>query len=193
MKRHGIGYKFAAGLCCAMIFFAPVMAFCESKKFVDSNEYKDKDFKKCNISDYSDMSEGDDINWLWTEPGIKLSQYKLAVGNVENKSDMRNKSMVGSVKSTFKNAFDDLQINGDSGTLTADICIYDAQNFNAGKAWIPFVGGNQMQAGIGVEMVLHDKNNRTVAKFRHFAREGTQIDNATQELVDDLLKYIGKH
>jgi hypothetical protein len=50
-----------------------------------------------------------------------------------------------------------------------------------------------MQAGLGVEMVLRDGKSRTVAKFRHSAREGAQIEAAAQEVAGDLVKYISKH
>ncbi|MDD2319878.1 MAG: hypothetical protein PHO83_07500 [Geobacteraceae bacterium] len=159
-------------------------------KLVDSSDYSDKDFNKCIISDYSDMVDGDDIQWVWTDPSVKLSQYNLKVGKVENKSKIRSKSMVESVKSTFSETFADQDNKGKSGALTADICIYEAEHFSAGKAWIPFVGGHQMQAGMGVEMVLRNGSKKTVAKFRHSAREGAEIDAATQEVANDLLEYI---
>jgi hypothetical protein len=173
-------------------FFTPFTVF-GAKKLVDDGEYTDKDFKKCNISDYSDMVDGDDISWVSTGLPAQLSQYKLKVGKVENKSDIRSKSLVSSVKSTFSSYFTDMDTKGEKGTLTADICIYMAENFVAGKAWIPFVGGHQMQAALGVEMVLHDGKNRTVAKFRHSAREGLQIEQAAQEVAGDLVKYISNH
>jgi len=184
-------------LCCAILTLTaailPGTSLAGSKQFIDSKDYKDKDFKKCAIADYADMTEGDDVEWLWADPAQKLAQYKLKVGNVENKSELRSKSMVESVKSAFSDVFADEATKGASGTLTADLCIYDAQNMNTAKAWIPFVGMHQMQAGIGIEMVLHDDHDKPVAKFRHFAREGGQIEAATQEVVGDMMKYISKH
>ena len=160
---------------------------------MDDNDYTDKDFRKCSISDYSDMVDGDDIKWVWTDPAVKLSGYKIKEGKVENKSAMRSKSMVETVKNVFRDTFADMEAKGDKGTLTADICIYEAENFSGGKAWIPFVGGHEMQAGVGVEVILRDAKNRVVGKFRHSAREGVQIENAAQEVVGDLMKYIGDH
>ncbi len=164
-----------------------------SDKLVDSSDYSDKDFNKCIITDYSDMVDGDDIQWVWTDPTVKLSQYNLKVGKVENKSKIRSKSLVGAVKSTFEETFADRDSKGESGTLTADICIYEAEHFSAGKAWIPFVGGHEMQAGMGVEMILRNGSKKTVAKFRHSAREGAEIDAATQEVANDLLEYLSDH
>lgn len=171
----------------------PTVAFASPKKLVNDSEYSDKDFRKCIIKDYSDMVDGDDIKWVWTNPSVKLSGYRLKEGKVENKSDLRSKSMQETVKKVFKDTFEDMEGKGASGILTADICIYEAQNFSGGKAWIPFVGAHEMQAGVGVEMVLRDAKNRVVGKFRHSAREGAQIENAAQEVASDLMKYIGNH
>jgi len=59
--------------------------------------------------------------------------------------------------------------------------------------WIPFAGGKLMQAGVGIEMVLRDEHGKPVAKFRHSAREGAQIETAIHEVDNDLMKYIAKH
>ncbi len=194
LKIEG-GLKAASG---SIIFFLailmiPAVAFSSPKKLVDDNDYTDKDFRKCNISDYSNMVDGDEIKWVWTDPAVKLAGYKIKEGKVENKSEMRSKSMVETVKKVFRDIFADVEAKGEKGTLTADICIFEAENFSGGKAWIPFVGGHEMQAGVGVEMVLRDAKNRVVGKFRHSAREGVQIENAAQEVAGDLMKYIGNH
>ena len=181
-------FVFLAALLCI-----PAALFGSPKKLVNDSEYSDKDFRKCNIKDYSDMVDGDDIGWVWTDPAVKLDGYKIKEGKVENKSDMRSKSMVETVKNVFRDPFADMEGKGEKGTLTADICIYEAENFSGGKAWIPFVGGHQMQAGLGVEMVLRDSKSRIVGKFRHSAREGVQIENAAQEVASDLMKYIANH
>jgi len=177
----------------AILLFIPAAALCSPKKLVNDSEYSDKDFRKCIIKDYADMVDGDDIRWVWTDPNVKLAAYRIKEGKVENKSEMRSRSMLETVKTVFKDTFADMEGKGEKGTLTADICIYEAENFSGGKAWIPFVGAHEMQAGLGVEMVLRDAKNRVVGKFRHSAREGAQIENAAQEVVGDLMKYIGDH
>jgi hypothetical protein len=136
----------------AALFLIPAAAFAAPKKLVNDSEYSDKDFRKCIIKDYSDMVDGDDVRWVWTDPSVKLSSYRIKEGKVDNKSEKRSKSMQESVRNVFRDTFADMDGQGESGTLTADICIYEAENFSGGKAWIPFVGANQMQAGVGVEM-----------------------------------------
>lgn len=178
--------------CLVLIILAvfPLTALCGSSRFVESDDYKDKDFKKGVISDYSDLNKGDDINWLWTMPDIKLSDYKIKIEKFENLADELRKSQFDDIKNTFNELFGKLK--GDKATLSADLCVYEVQKFSMGKAWIPFAGGHQMQAGAGIEMVLKD-NGKAVAKFRHFAREGTKIEDAAQEVAEDLKKYISKH
>jgi hypothetical protein len=194
-KETGIFRKVCGGILLLLpaLLLIPAVALSSPKKLVDDSDYTDKDFRKCNISDYSGMVDGDDINWVWIDPAVKLAGYKIKEGKVENKSDLHSKSMVETVKNVFKDTFADMEGKGDKGTLTADICIYQAENFSGGKAWIPFVGGHEMQAGVGVEMVLRDGKNRIVGKFRHSAREGMQIENAAQEVAGDLMKYMGNH
>lgn len=68
----------------------PSAALCSEKRLIDDNEYKDKDFHKGIITDYTDMVKGDDLDWVWVKPGENLSQYKIKVGTIENKSDMHS-------------------------------------------------------------------------------------------------------
>jgi hypothetical protein len=175
------------------LFLIPAAAFASPDKLVEDSEYTDNDFHKCIIKDYSNMVDGDDVRWVWTDPSVKLSGYRIKEGKVENKSEMHSRSMQNTVRKVFRDAFADMEGKGESGTLTANICIYEAENFSGGKAWIPFVGAHEMQADVGVEMVLRNGKNRIVGKFRHSAREGALIENAAQEVAEDLLKYIGDH
>ena len=176
-----------------VILIVPTLAFSSPKKLVNDNDYSDKDFRKCNITDYSNMVDGDDVNWVWIDPTVKLAGYKFEEGKVENKSELRSRLMLETVTKVFKDIFSDIDAKGEKGILTADICIFEAENFNANKVWIPFAGAYQMQAGIGVEMILCDSKNIVIGKFRHSGRKGMLIENATQEVAGDLMKYIGNH
>ena len=174
----------------AMVF--PLTAVCSPSRLVDSSDYKDKDFIKGCISDYSDMLKGDDIDWVWISPGTILSQYQLAIGKFENNSDDLRSSQVEDVKAAYKEILSKVKGEG-KGVLTADICVYEYQKFSPAKAWIPFAGGHQMQAGMGVEMILRDKDGRAVAKIRDMSRSGTTPADAADESAVNLKKYIGKH
>ena len=175
-----------------MAVLIPSVALCRSERLIDDNEYKDKDFHKGIITDYTDMVKGDDVDWVWVKPGENLSQYKIKVGTIENKSDMHSKSFTESVKSIFEEYFAS-GTKGSKGTLTAELCITEVQKFSPGKAWIPFAGGRQMQAGIGIETILRDQNNMIVAKLRHFDRQGGDVKEAAEEVASHMTKYISRH
>ncbi len=171
----------------------PMAALAGDERLVDSKDYKDKDFHKGIITDYSDMVKGDEVEWLWVEKGVDLADYKISVEGIANKSDERSRSMVEDVEHTFKATFDDMDVKKPKGTLKASLGIYEAEPFNPGKAWIPFVGGHQMQAGIGVEMVLTDSGGKVVAKLRDFEREGARIEEAAQEVANHYSKFVARH
>ena len=172
----------------SMLF--PLSAICGSEKLVDSKDYKDKDFQKGCITDYKDLEKGDRIDWVWVNSGVTLADYKLTIDKFENVTDDIKNSQVEDVKSVFKEFLGKLK--GNKGTLTASMCIYEVQKFSPGKAWIPYAGGHMMQAGLGVEVILSDKG-KTVAKIRHYARQGSRHEDAAEETASDLKKYISKH
>lgn len=193
LSNQGWNKTFARIICLVFIMavFIPAAALCGSDKLIDDNEYKDKNFHSGIIKDYTDMVKGDRVDWVWVNPSEKLGQYKVKVGTISNKSDSHSKSLVDSVRSIFTSSLAD--IAGTKGTLTAELCITEVQNYAPGKAWIPFAGGHQMQAGIGIEMILRDQNNKIVAKLRHFDRRGMDVKDAAEEAADHLVNYISKH
>jgi hypothetical protein len=184
-------------LCICLIFcmsvIIPSVALCREKRLIDDNEYKDGKFQKGIITDYSDMVEGNGVEWVWVKPGETLSQYKIKVGTLENKSEMRSKSLSESVKRIFVDYFSDFESKGSKGTLTADLCITDVQPYNVGRAYVPFAGGRLAQAGIRIEMVLRDQHNAIIAKLRHFDRQGTDVVRAADEVASHMVQYISKN
>lgn len=176
----------------ATMLLSPVAGWCGSDKFIDSDDYKDKDFRKCIIADYTVLEEGDDVEWVWKNPDTKLQNYKLSLGNVNNKAEKEKSSDSKAVKEAFKEAISDMKFKGKEN-LVADVCIFEVQDFSYGKVWIPFAGGHQAQAGVGVEVVLKDKGGKAVATFRHFTREGARTEEAAKEAAEDITDYIAKN
>lgn len=165
-------------------------AFC-ADKFIESGDYKSKNFRKGCIDDYSNLIEGDDLKWQWVAEGVKLADYKVSVKSFKDTSDELKKTQLEGFKNIFTETFE--KTKGTQGTLKAEVCVYEVQKFSAGKAWIPFAGGHQMQAGVGAEVVLKNSQDKIVAMFRHFAREGAQVEQAAEEVADDIKKYISNN
>jgi hypothetical protein len=170
-----------------VVVFSARSGFCGKSVFVESDEYKAKDFHKGCITDYKNLKEGDDLKWVWVSPGSKLSGYNVSVSSFKDLSDEFKKTQLSEIKEIFVDTLG--KIKGDKGTLKAEICIYEVQKFSQGKAWIPFVGGHQMQAGVGAELVLRNGSS-VVAIIRHFAREGARVEDAAQEVADDMRKFL---
>ncbi len=186
--------RFAAKLLVFSLFLlmvSPLTALCRSDNFVDSDDYKSKDFKKGILVDYSELKDGKEVEWAWVASGIKLADYKLSIKSFDDATDDVGKSQLSSLKTIFIDELDKLK--GSKGTLTAKISIHDIQKYSPGKAWIPFAGGHQMQAGVGVEVLFQDKSGKTVGKIRHFAREGVALESAAQESAEDIRKFINKN
>lgn len=159
-------------------------------KLVDTRDYKSKDFEKGIIEDYSDMVEGDGVEWFYLADGVKLSDYKIKVGKFKNMSEITSKSMQETLAESLPEALERAGAKGSKGTLTTENAIYWAERASAGKKWIPYAGFHVGQAGVGVEMVFKDSSGKIVAKVRHSGRQGESVDEAAEEIADDIANWV---
>jgi len=172
---------------CLAMLHSVQNGFCGKDRFVETDEYKGKEFHKGCIADYKSLVEGDDLKWVWVAQDSKIGEHSLIVTSFKDLSGELRKSQLSEVKEMFTEILG--KIKGGKATLKAEICIYEVQKFSQGKAWIPFAGGHQMQAGVGAELILRD-GNKVVALIRHFAREGVRVEDAAQEVADDMKKFL---
>lgn len=192
MKK--VNWFLVAALCLFIVPGALLARGSKSERLVDSDEYRDKDFVKSGvIADYGDMVKGDDVEWMWVDSGVRLSNYTIVLGgDIKNASDVKSRSLVSDLTSDFNRSLSD-RSKGGKGTLKAETAIYWADKPNEGKRWIPYAGDQLSQAGVGVEISFVDGKGRTVAKLRHSAREGSSLDDAAQEAVDDVIKFVDRN
>ncbi len=187
--------KFVLPLIALMVFAlftGTIFAKDKKQRLVNSDDYKEDDFVKTGvIDDYSDMVEGDDIEWVWVAPGFKLSDHKYQVEDMGNKSEVSAKSLPRKMKEALQDSLDNA--GGKGSTVTVEGSIYWAEKSSEGKRWIPYAGGHLAQAGVGVELVLRDSSGKTVAKIRHSGREGSDIDDAAEEVSDDIREFVDGH
>ncbi len=59
--------------------------------------------------------------------------------------------------------------------------------------WIPHAGGHLAQAGVGIEPVFTDSTGKVVAEVRHSGREGDHLEDAAEELVDDIRPFVSSN
>lgn len=164
------------------------------ERLVDQDEYKEGEFVKGIIEDYTDMVEGDGIEWIWVEPGVKLRDYKIKIGEFKNMSEVTNKDMIETLEDGFDESFERLgKKGGREGSLTTENAVYWAERAQSAKRWIPYAGGHLAQSGVGIEMVFRDSSGKIIAKIRHSGRQGEKLEEAAEELVDDVANYIAEH
>ena len=65
----------------------PMIVWSEPQRFINSREYN-HDFHKGIIKDYSDMVEGEGVNWVWIDPSVNLINYRIKVNRVINSSEV---------------------------------------------------------------------------------------------------------
>ena len=150
-----------------------------------------KEYGRGIIKDYSDMKETDDIEWVWLKPGLSLSEYQVNVQPFENLTAFADDDMEDVFATKLPKTLTRLGPKDTSApVLKLEGAIYWAQRANRSKWWIPYAGAHLAQAGVGIELVFTNAEGEVVCKIRHSGREGDQLENAAEELMDDVAQYI---
>ncbi len=174
--------RFALVMTVVLIAFAaPLMA-----AGVDPEELDE--YGRGIIEDYSNMEHGD-LEWVWIAPGIRISDYKVDIGEFENLSEAYDGDMMETLNEGMRKAFTKMSSGEKKGTLTTQNAVYWAERGNSAKRWIPFAGSHVAQAGLGIEMVFRDADGKIVAKLRHSGREGDRLSDAAWELTDEVADW----
>lgn len=143
------------------------------------------------IDDYSDMKESDDIEWVWVDPGVKLHDYQYKIEPFENLTVLTDRKMDEVFEDTLPRTLARAGAKDDAApVLTVEGAIFWAERANRSKWWIPYAGMHLAQAGIGIEVIFKNEKGEVVAKIRHSGREGDDLENAAEELVDDLARFV---
>ena len=172
-----------------LILATPLMARGVPKDNLD-------DYGRGVITDYSDMEGGDQVEWMWIAPGVKLSDYRIDVSEFENLSKVNDTRMLDTLNDGMQTALTRIekQRKGEpKGTLRTETAVFWAERASQGKRWIPYAGGHLAQAGCGIEIVFKDEDGKIVAKIRHSGREGGQPSDAAWELIDEVADFVFNH
>lgn len=143
------------------------------------------------IKDYTDMRPAGDIEWVWVAPDVKLSAYRFKVQPIENLTVIVDASMEETLDTGLPKSLERAGSRDEaSPVLTVETAVYWAQRANRSKWFIPYAGLHLAQAGVGIELVFKNEEGEVVAKIRHSGREGDKLQDAAQELVDDVAQYV---
>jgi len=137
------------------------------------------------------MSERDPTEWVWLAAKTRLSDHRFAAKPVENLTSMSDADMEDTFNANLGRTLQRVGAkNPGAPLLNVTSAVYWANRASSGKAWIPYVGGHLAQAGLGVELVFTNAQGEIVGKVRHSGREGDELENAAEELVDDIRQFI---
>ncbi|MEJ2497526.1 MAG: hypothetical protein P8Y43_08685 [Sulfurovaceae bacterium] len=174
-------YSFVALLTTLVIFTSFANA---EDRFVDSDDYKEPEFKKCFINDYSRLVEGDDVDWVWIEKGANLSKHKIVLSSVTSQARGVSGSDKNILKIALQEEIEDMDAHS-SSPLTIDVCIYHFKDATS----TPYVGHYLAQAELGIEAIIKDKN-KTVAIIRHYKKDERSKEGVSGELAEDIIEFI---
>jgi TolB-like protein len=158
---------------------------------------KDRSFKDPDdgawdfIPDYTDMAEGDGVDWVWTKPGVNLGQYKtVAVPEFENHSSETDVTAQDLLTRNMKDGLE-RRLGLKTVDKNADITVKGAMvDYSSGStAARVFVGYGSGEPNVTVEVyVIDNKTNEIISKVRHEARDYS-IDSAIAETISDVINY----
>jgi hypothetical protein len=161
---------------------------------------KDRDFNDPEagvwgfIPDYTDMVEGDHVNWIWTKPGVSLTQYKtVEVPEFEN---LWKETDVTAQDLLTRNMKDGLsrRLGLTVVDKKADITVKGAMvdyflGNTAARIWVGFGAGEPL---VEVEVyVVDNKTNEIISKVRHQAIDST-IESVIAETISDIISEWAK-
>ncbi len=174
--------RIAALLLCGLVYLPAHAAGVTSDNLQDG---------KGIITDYTNMTENEAIEWIWISPNVRLSQHGFVVAPAENLTSLADADMERVLNSNLDKALQRVGAkNKGAKVLHVKSAVYWAARASAAKRWIPYAGGHLAQAGVGIELVFSNDKGEIVAKVRHSGREGEELQHAAEELVEDIRKFV---
>ncbi len=141
------------------------------------------------IPDYTGMIEGDNVNWIWTKPGVSLTQFKtVQVPEFENlwkETDvMAQDLLTRNMKDGLSRRLG-LKVVDKNADITVKGAMVDYFSGNTGaRYWVGWGAGEPL---VEVEVYIVDnKTKEIISKVRHQAIDST-IDSAIAETISDII------
>jgi TolB-like protein len=141
------------------------------------------------IPDYTDMVEGDDVNWIWTKPGLNFTGYKtVAVTEFENLSNETDVMAQDLLTRNMKDGLSrrlGLKVVDKNADITVKGAMVDYFSGNtAARYWVGFGAGEPL---VEVEVYIVDnKTKEIISKVRHQAIDSS-IESVIAETISDII------
>jgi hypothetical protein len=176
-------------LSAAFLLFAVSAAQAADKKFIDSDDAKEKDEPQKFLPDYDKLVKGKDTDWVYFPDG-SLSKYKTAsVAEFDRNgrgSECRDAAREGKdymEQWLEKQGFKVVKSGGD---IHVEGNVFSAwEPSGAARAW----GGWATNPGVGLELLIKTKSGAVVGELRQKAK-GSTLRDAVENGLEDCAKSI---
>ena len=178
---------FGLALALALVAF-PVLA---DKKFLDSDDAKEKDEPQSFLPDYDKLVKGKDADWVYFPEG-SLSKYKtVTVKDFDHTGHGVDSKDAARAGRDYMEQW--LEKQGFKVVKSGAELVVDGNVFNA---WEPrgaarYWGGWAANPGVGLELLLKDSKGKVVGEIRQKAK-GSTIHDAVENGLEDCAKSIAK-
>ncbi|MGH9365529.1 MAG: hypothetical protein ACRD1B_09760 [Thermoanaerobaculia bacterium] len=178
---------FGLALALALVAF-PALA---QKKFLESEDAREKDEPQKFLPDYDKLLKGKDADWVYFPEGA-LSKYKTAsVKDFDHTGqglESRDSARYGRDYTEQWLEKQGFKIVKSGGDIVVDGNIFNAWEVHgAARFW----GGWAANPGVGVELLIKDSKGKIVGELRHKAKGSTPRD-AVENGLEDCAKAIAK-
>jgi hypothetical protein len=173
----------------AFFVLAVSSARAADKKFLDSDDAKEKDEPQKFLPDYDKLVKGKEADWVYFPEG-SLSKYKtVSVEEFDHTGHGDSRDAARDGKDYMEQWLDKqgFKVVKSGGDMVVEGNVFNAwEPHGAARYW----GGWAANPGVGLELLIK-ANGKVVGEMRHKAK-GSTIRDAVENGLEDMTKDIAK-
>ncbi|HEY6928859.1 MAG TPA: hypothetical protein VJA66_04205 [Thermoanaerobaculia bacterium] len=170
----------------ALAFALVALPALAEKKFLDSDDAKEKDEPHEYLPDYDKLVKGHDADWVYFPSG-SLKTFKTAsVKEFDHGRGGESRDAAREGKDYMEQWLDKqgFKVVKSGGDIVVEGNIFNAwEPHGAARYW----GGWAANPGVGMEVIVKDSKGKIVAEVRHKAK-GSTIRDAVENGLEDVAK-----
>ncbi len=161
-----------------------------AKKFLDSDDAKEKDEPQKYLKDYDKLTKGKDADWVYFPEGAGLKKgATVTVKEFEENGRGRESRDAARDGKDYMEQWLERQgfkVVKSEGEVTIEGNIFNAWEPHGGAR---FWGGWMANPGVGMEVVARDSKGSILAEIRHKAK-GSTIRDAVENGLEEIAKAL---
>jgi hypothetical protein len=177
-------------LCLTAVLALAALPALAEKKFLDSDDAKEKDEPQKFLPDYDKLVKGKDADWVYFPEG-SLSKYKTVTvhefDHTGHGVESRDAAKYGKDYAEEWLEKQGFKVVKSGGELTVEGNVFNAwEPHGAARYW----GGWAANPGVGMELILK-AGGKVVGEVRHKSKGSTPHD-AVENGLEDMIKSVAK-